>query len=118
MSTGMEWLKVAYDAMHIPTGVGYLKVPCSHAGKHKFVRTHCAPEIPATILSPDSMGQELDCQGYQTYSDFQRGYATLDLTNCKLQTDPVHFELKLTRNLLFTECVIAPTEAECVPTST
>ena len=48
--------KVADDTIHIPTGIGYLKVACSHAGKHKFVRTYCTPKIPATILSPDAMG--------------------------------------------------------------
>ena len=63
-------LKVADDTTHVPTGIGCLKVPCSQAGMHKFVRTYCTPEIPATILSPDAMGQEMDCQGYQTCSDF------------------------------------------------
>ena len=105
---------MADDTIHIPTGIGYLKVPCSHSGKYKFVRTCYTPEIPATILSPDAMGQELDCQGYQTHSDFRRGYATLDLTNCKSQMDPVHFELKLICGLLFMEYMIAPTEAEHV----
>ena len=66
-------LKVADDTMHIPTGFGHLKVLCSDAGKCKFVRTHYTPEIPATILSPDAMGQELDCQGCQTHSDFGSG---------------------------------------------
>ena len=56
----------------------------------------------------------MDCQGYQTYSDFRRGYATLDLTNCRSQTDPVHFELKLIRGLLFTDYMIAPTDSEHV----
>ena len=60
------------------------------------------------------MGQELDCQGHQTYSNFRCGHATLDLTNGKTQMDPVHFELKLMRGLLFTEHMIAPTEMERV----
>ena len=37
-------LKVADDTVHVPTGIGYLKVPCSHSGKHKFVRTFYTPE--------------------------------------------------------------------------
>ena len=107
-------LKVADDTVHIPTGIGYLKVPCSRSGMHKFVRTYYTPEIPATILSPDAMGRELDCQGCQTCSDFRKGCATLDLTNCGSQSDPVHFELKLIRGLLFTDYVIAPTDSEHV----
>ena len=107
-------LKVADDTVHIPTGISYLKVPCSRSGKCKFVRTYYTPEIPATILSPDAMGRELDCQGYQTYSDFRQGYATLDLTNCKSQADPFHFQLRLIRGLLFTDYMIAPTEAKRV----
>ena len=78
------------------------------------IRTHCAPEILATILSPDAMGWALDCQGHQTHPDFRHGCATLDFTNCGSQTDPVHFMLKLMRGPLFTECVIAPTKAEHV----
>ena len=53
-------------------------------------------------------------QGYQTYSNFRKGYATLDLTNCRSQSDPVHFELKLIRGLLFTDYMIAPTDSERV----
>ena len=36
----------------------------------------------------------------------------MDLTNCKLQSDPVHFKLKLMCSLLFSECMIAPTETQ------
>ena len=105
-------LQVADNTIHVPTGIRCLKVPYTNAGEHKFVKTCCTPGILVTILSPDAMGKELYFQGYQTYSDFQCGHATLDLTNCKLQLDPVHFELKLMHSLLFTECVIAPTELE------
>ena len=63
-----------------------LKVPCAHAGKWEFVKTHCAPKIPATILLPDATGKELNCQGHQTHSDFQPGHATSDLIDCESLT--------------------------------
>ncbi len=105
-------LRVADNTVHVPTGVGFLKVPCEKNGTTKFVRSYYTPEIPATILSPNAMGEEMGCQGYQTYSDFRKGFATLDLTDCKSESSPVHFELRLIRGLLFTDHLIAPTQAE------
>ena len=95
---------------------------CAHMLAGTSLSGPTIPKILATILSPDAMGQELNCQRYQTHSDFQHGCTTLDITNCKSQMDPVHFELKLKCGLLFTEHMIAPTEAErmspCLPDGT
>ena len=107
-------LRVADDTVHIPTQPGYLKVPCSDGGQSRFVKTFFTPEIPATILSPDAMGRELGCKGYHTYSDFRKGRATMDLTDCQACDGPTHFDLRLIRGLLFTEHMIAPTPQEHV----
>lgn len=48
-------LQVADDSAYKPTGVGYLAVPASGGDyTHHFVRSYYTPEIPATIISPET----------------------------------------------------------------
>ena len=105
-------LKVADDTVHIPSGIGYLKVPCKKGSGHLFVRCFYTPQIPATILSPDSVAKSLGCQGYSTFSNLVNGSATMQLFECSVLSGSLDFALRSIRGLLFTDSLIAPTEAE------
>ena len=107
-------LRVADDTTHRPTGVGYICIPQSKTKGSKFVRSYYTPEIPATIVSPDAFGKDMGCRGYQTYSDFVDGTATLDLIDCGTSESTVSFDLQLLRGLLFTDSLVAPTPEQHV----
>ena len=109
-------LRVADDTVHIPTGVGYICVPQNGMGQHQFIRSFYTPEIPASIISPDAFGKANGCRGYQTYSDFHNGRATLDLIDCQQSQSSMSFDLQLIRGLLFTDSLIAPTPSQHVTT--
>ena len=105
-------LKVADDTVHIPTGVGYLKVPRSNNQGFLYMKSYYTPQIPATIMSPDSAAKSLWCNGYSTFSDLVDGTAALQLIDCDKCDCSVDFDLRLIRGLLFTDSLIAPTESE------
>lgn len=106
-------LKMADGTIHVPSGTGYLKVPCVNSPGFHFVESYYTPEVPATIISPDCLGRALGCDGYHTYSDFVNGSALLQLERCNLCPSPnMDFRLQRIRGLLFTDHLIAPTEQE------
>jgi len=105
-------LKVADATLHTPVGIGYLKIPCRQAPGYVFVIAFYILTIPATILSPDSLGRDLDCKGYHTYSDFKDDRALLQMIKCSSCTGDLHFDLQRIRGLLFMDPLIAPTEEE------
>ena len=105
-------LKVADDTIHTPTGVGFLKIPCHHSSGFMYVKSFYTPEIPATILSPDSVAKSLDCKGYSTFSNLVNHEATMELVDCLRCDSSIVFALQSIRGLLFTDPLIAPTEAE------
>ena len=105
-------LKVADDTVHTPTGVGYLKVPCHGHSSFMFVKCFYTPQIPATILSPDSVAKSLRCQGYSTFSDLRDGRATMHLIDCSDCNASFNFSLQSIRGLLFTDSLVAPTNDE------
>ena len=105
-------LRVADDTIHVPTGMGYLKVPCRTAPGFLFVRTFFTPEIPATILSPHEMCKTMGCAGYATYSDLLEDHATMQLVDCSRCQSSVDFDLRLVRGLLYTDSLIQPTDEE------
>ncbi len=110
-------LRVADDTVHVPTGIGYSCIPTHHSGRHVFVPTYFTPEIPATILSPYALGKALDCNGYQTFSDFHNDHAQLTLVDCSYCHSDVQFDLQLIRGLLFTDSLVAPTSSQRSSTS-
>ena len=105
-------LKVADDHVHRPTGFGYLKLPCEGTRNFIMAREFYTPEIPATIVSPDAAGEELGCKGYQTFSNFVNDSASLSLIDCAAGNGTINLALQRIRGLLFTDSVIAPTEAQ------
>ena len=105
-------LRVADGTIHLPTGVGYLKVPCRNGHDFVFVRSFYVPQIPATILSPDSIAKTMGCAGYSTYSDLRDGTASMQLIDCSSCNKTVSFGLESIRGLLFTDSLIAPTPSE------
>ena len=105
-------LKVADDTVHVPTGAGFLKVPRRRHDGFLFVKSFYTPQIPATIMSPDSAAKSLGCNGYSTFSDLVDGTASLQLVDCSSCNRSVDFDLRLIRGLLFTDSLIAPTPAE------
>ena len=110
--TSVVRLKVADDSVHVPTGVGYLKIPCHTSPYYLYVKCYYTPQIPATILSPDSVAKSLGCSGYSTFSDLVQGYATMQLSDCSDCNCSLDFTLQSIRGLLFTESLIAPTESQ------
>ncbi len=54
-------LRVADNAIYRPTGYGYLCIPRSKTQDHHYVTAYYTPEIPATILSPHTIGKALSC---------------------------------------------------------
>lgn len=105
-------LRVADDTIHIPTGEGYLKVPCRTEPGYMFIHTYFTPEIPATILSPHAACKAFACAGYLTYSDIVNNKATLRLSDCVVCDTSVDFDLRLHAGLLFTDSLFAPTPSE------
>ena len=105
-------LKVADDSIHVPTGIGYLKVPCTTSPGYMFVETFYTPEIPATILSPHMMAKVLSCRGYETFSNIVEDKATMRLVDCARCETSVDFDLHLIRGLLYTDSIIMPTTTE------
>ena len=105
-------LKVADGTVHLPTGVGYLKVPCRDGHDFVFVRCFYVPQIPATILSPDSIAKAMGCTGYSTYSDLRDGTASMQLIDCSSCNRTITFGLESIRGLLFTDSLIVPTPSE------
>ena len=105
-------LRVADDTIHIPSGRGYLKVPCNETPGFLFVECYYTPEIPATILSPNALAKSFDCSKYCSFSDLIHGQATLELGDCTRCIDSVHFQLSLIRGLLYTDSLVAPTPCE------
>ena len=110
--TRVSRLRVADDTVHIPTGEGFLKVPCSNTKGYTFAKSYYTPEIPATILSPNALGVASRCEGYHSYSDLIGDRARLELVNCAGHDKPITFELRRIRGLLFTDSLIAPTPLE------
>ena len=108
-------LRVADDTVHVPTGRGFLKVPYNGPNGYLFVESYYTPEIPATILSPDSMGRYFGCQGYSTGSNFRDNTAHLLLSDCKAEST-YYVDLVRIRGLLYTESLIAPSHLERAPT--
>ena len=70
-------LKVADDTVHVPTGIGYAKMPCQRGTGSLYARCYYTPEIPATIVSPDAIARSLGCNGYSTFSNLINGRATM-----------------------------------------
>ena len=105
-------LKVADGTIHLPTGAGYLKVPCRNGPEFVFVKCYYVPQIPATILSPDSIAKSMKCSGYSTYSDLHNGSASMQLIDCQSCNRTLSFGLQSIRGLLFTDSLVAPTQAE------
>ena len=110
-------LKVADDSIHVPSGVGYLKIPSRTSPFYLYVKCYFTPQIPATIVSPDAMAKSLDCTGYATFSSLVDDRATMQLVNCTHCDGSIDFDLQVIRGLLFTESLIAPTNAEHTSTS-
>ena len=109
-------LRIADDTTHRPTGIGYICIPQSKTRGSKFVRSYYTPEIAATVVSPDAFGKDMGCRGYQTYSDFVDGTATLNLIDCGTSESMVLFDLQLLRGLLFTDSLVAPNVEQHVST--
>ncbi len=105
-------LKVADDTVHVPTGVGYLKIPCATSPGYMFIESFYTPEIPATILSPHAMCKRLCCKGYETYSNIVGNSATMRLVDCARCESSVDFKLRLIKGLLYTDSLIIPTAIE------
>ena len=105
-------LRVADDTIHVPTGVGYLKIPRRRGQGFLYTKSYYTPQIPATILSPDSAAKSLGCTGYSTFSDLVDDTASLQLIDCSQCDCTVDFDLRLIRGLLFTDSLIAPTESK------
>ena len=105
-------LRVADDTIHVPTGVGFLKVPCRTEPGYLFVPTFFTPEIPATILSPHAVCKTLACTGYETYSNIVDDYATMQLMDCTKCQRSLDFDLHVIKGLLYTESMIMPNEHE------
>ena len=108
----MVRLKVADDTVHVPEGAGYIKVPCRNGPDFLFVRCFYTPQIPATILSPDSVAWSLQCSGCATFSDLVGNSASMQLVDCSDCGTSIEFALQLIRGLLFTDSLIAPTDPE------
>ena len=105
-------LKVADDTVHVPTGTGFLKIPCHQSPGFLFVKSYYTPQIPATILSPDSVARSLDCNGYTTFSNLVDDTATMQLVDCSSCGGSLDFSLQSIRGLLFTDSLYAPTYPE------
>ena len=110
-------LRVADDTVHIPSGRGYLKVPCRETPGFLFIECYYTPEIPATILSPNALAKSLECSKYCTFSDLINGKATMELGDCSQCRESVHFDLTLVRGLLYTDSLMAPTPSERIAPS-
>ena len=88
-------LKVADDTIHVPTGIGYIRIPCETDPGFVFVRCYYTPEIPATILSPHDLARIYECKGYTTYSDIANNRATMSLVDCARCNSSIDFNLTL-----------------------
>ena len=110
--TRVPRLRVADDHVHRPTGVGYLKIPCEGTRAFIMAETFYTPEIPASIASPDAIGNELGCKGYQTFSDFVDDRAMLTLLDCSAENGDLRLPLQRIRGLLYTDSVVAPTDEQ------
>ena len=107
-------LQVADGTKHKPSGHGYIKIPARYPHGHMYVPAYYTPEIPATIVSPDSMGKAYACQGYMTFSDFQGNASILELNKCGDTSETIKIDLERIRGLLFTDALVMPTNSEHV----
>ncbi len=104
--------KVADGSLHLPVGIGYLKVPLQPPFTFVFIQTYYTPGIPATIISPDAMAKALGCRGYTAVSDFVDDSSSLHLTECTACDSNVVMSLTRITGLLYTDSLIAPTPEE------
>ena len=107
--TRVTRLKVADDTIHIPTGCGFLKIPCESGPGFMFVETYYTPEIPATLVSPDAICRRAGCWGYSTSTNIVNHRADLQI---RCNNNSILFSLREIKGLLFTESMIAPTPPE------
>ena len=112
--------KVADGSLHLPVGVGFLKVPLQPPYSFVFVKTYYTPGIPATIISPHAMATALGCQGYTAVSDLVGDTSSLHLTECTACDSDVVMSLTRISGLSHADSLIAPTpeeHASPIPTS-
>ena len=107
--TRVTRLKVADDTIHIPTGCGFLKIPCESGPGFMFVEAYFTPEIPATLVSPDAICRRANCWGYSTSTNIANHRAELQI---RCNGNSILFSLREIKGLLFTESLIAPTPPE------
>ncbi len=107
--TRVTRLKVADDTVHVPTGCGFLKVPCESDPGFMFIETYYTPEIPATLISPDAICRRANCWGYSTSTNIVDHRAELQI---RCNDSSILFSLREIKGLLFTESMIAPTHPE------
>jgi hypothetical protein len=101
-------LKVANNTPHYPTVIGYLPVPTNDSVGYRMSKCYFTPTLPATILSPDSMGKQFGCRGYTSLSSFVGGECNVHLFHCKRISEDVMVPLMLIRGLLYTRPLVLP----------
>ena len=104
--------KVADGTLHLPVGLGFLKIPLKPPHSFVFVKTFYTPGIPATIISPDALAKALGCLGYTAVSDFVEDSSSLHLTECAACNSTVIMPLTRIQGLLYTDSLVTPTESE------
>jgi hypothetical protein len=64
-------LRVADNTLHIPQGIGYLRIPAATTMGYLEIKCYWTPTMPATILSLYAIGTQFCCCGYSMHHDFQ-----------------------------------------------
>ena len=101
-------LKVADNRSHHPTAIGCLHIPTSDSLGYRLITCYYTPTLPATIISPDAMGVQLDCSGYTSVSNFDGSDCSVRLRHCRRVSEDIVIPLLLVRGLLYTYPLLPP----------
>lgn len=105
-------LEVADQHSHLPVGFGFLCIPSSDPSGHTMVFCLFTPSLPATIVSPFSIGLQFHARGYSCVSDFDSCHCSVTLHSRNPDTPDVSFPQRLLRGLLFSLPVLFPSDTD------
>jgi hypothetical protein len=105
-------LEVADQRSHYPIGFGFLAIPSSDASGHTFVYCLLTPSLPATIVSPFSVGLQYNARGYSCSTDFDTHECCVVLRSRDPSVPDLSFPQHLHCGLLFSRPINYPTEQQ------
>jgi hypothetical protein len=101
-------LEVADQQSHYPIGFGFLAIPSSDPSGHTFVYCLLTPSLPATIVSPFSVGLQYNARGYSCITNFDTRECSIVLCSRDPSVPNLSFPQHLHRGLLFSHPILYP----------